>query len=208
VPRLFHLRCSPRDLSESSAGAEAFVTRFRQARPGWDIDVMDIWREALPEFNGDALNAKYARLGGRSFNGAERDAFAVIERMAARLAQADRVLISTPMWNFGIPYKLKQWFDLIVQPGITFRFDPAQGYLPLLKDRPTIAILASGSDFVTGMNRGRIDMASPYLREILRFIGITDVRFALIGPTAGPAEPARAAREAAHRRLTDWASSF
>jgi len=25
------------------------------------------------------------------------------------------VLISTPMWNFGIPYKLKQWFDLIVQ---------------------------------------------------------------------------------------------
>jgi len=69
-------------------------------------------------------------------------------------------------------------------------------------------ILASGSDFVTGMNRGRIDMASPYLREILRFIGITDVRFALIGPTAGPAEPARAAREAAHRRLADWASSF
>ncbi len=95
------------------------------------------------------------------------------------------------MWNFGIPYKLKQWFDLIVQPGITFRFDPAQGYLPLLKDRPTIVILASGSDFVTGMNRGRIDMASPYLREILRFIGITDVRFALIGPTAGPAEPTR-----------------
>jgi len=61
---------------------------------------------------------------------------------------------------------------------------------------------------VTGMNRGRIDMASPYLREILRFIGITDVRFMLIGPTAGPSEPARSAREAAHRRLADWASSF
>jgi len=205
VPKLFHLRCSPRGASESSAGAEAFLTRFRQVRPGWDIDVMDIWRETLPEFDGDALNAKYARLGGRGFNSAERDAFAVIERMAARLAQADRVLISTPMWNFGIPYKLKQWFDLIVQPGITFRYDPAQGYLPLLKDRPTIAILASGSDFVTGMNRGRIDMASPYLREILRFIGITNIRFALIGPTA---DPARSAREAAHRRLTEWASSF
>jgi hypothetical protein len=40
---------------------------------------------------------------------------------------------------FGIPYKLKQWFDLIVQPGLTFRFDPAQGYLPLLKDRPESA---------------------------------------------------------------------
>lgn len=208
MPRLFHLRCSPRGASESAAGAEAFLTRFRQARPGWDIDLMDLWREDLPEFRGDALEAKYARLGGRGFSDAQRDAFATIERMATRLAQADRVLISTPMWNFGIPYKLKQWFDLIVQPGIAFRYDPAQGYLPLLKDRPALVILASGSDFITGMNRGRIDMASPYLREILRFIGITDVRFTLIGPTAGPAEPARAAREAAHRNLAELAARF
>jgi FMN-dependent NADH-azoreductase len=128
--------------------------------------------------------------------------------MAMRFALADRVLISTPMWNFAIPYKLKQWFDLIVQPGLTFRFDPAHGYFPLLKNRPTIVILASGSDYVTGMNRGRIDMATPYLREALRFIGVSDVRFALIGPTAGPAEPARSAREAAHRLLVEMAAGF
>jgi hypothetical protein len=46
------------------------------------------------------------------------------------------------MWNFGIPYKLKHWIDVITQPGLTFRFDPAQGYLPLLKDRPTVVIIA------------------------------------------------------------------
>jgi FMN-dependent NADH-azoreductase len=208
VPKLFHLRCSPRAASESSAGADVFVTRFQQMRPSWDIDVMDIWRETLPEFNGAALEAKYTRQNGREFSDAERDAFAELERMAMRFALADRVLISTPMWNFGIPYRLKQWFDLIVQPGLTFRFDPAQGYLPLLKDRPTVVIVASGSDFVTGMNRGRIDMATPYLREALRFIGVSDVRFALIGPTTGPAEPARLAREAAHRHLVEMAASF
>jgi FMN-dependent NADH-azoreductase len=112
------------------------------------------------------------------------------------------------MWNFGIPYKLKQWFDIVIQPGLTFRFDPAQGYLPLLKDRPTIVILASGSDFATGMNRGRIDMATSYLREALRFIGVNDVRFVPIGPTTGPAEPIRAARETAHRRLAEIAKRF
>jgi FMN-dependent NADH-azoreductase len=208
VPKLFHLRCSPRPDSESSAGADIFVTRFQQMRPGWDIDVMDIWRETLPEFEGDTLDAKYARMSGREFSGGERDAFAVLERMAIRFALADRVLISTPMWNFAIPYKLKQWFDLIVQPGLAFRFDPVQGYLPLLKNRPTVVILASGSDFVTGMNRGRIDMATPYLREALRFIGVSDVRFVLIGATAGPAEAARLAREAAHRHLVELASSF
>ena len=69
-------------------------------------------------------------------------------------------------------------------------------------------ILASGSDFVTGMNRGRIDMATPYLREALRFIGVSDVRFVLIGPTTGPAEPILAARETAHRRLSELAARF
>jgi FMN-dependent NADH-azoreductase len=147
-------------------------------------------------------------MNGRTFTDAERDAFAVAERMAVRFALAERVLISTPMWNFGIPYKLKQWLDVINQPGLTFRFDPARGYLPLLKDRPTVVILASGGDFVTGMNRGRIDMATPYLREALRFIGVSDVRFVPIGPTTGPAEPIRAARDSAHRRLAEIAAKF
>jgi FMN-dependent NADH-azoreductase len=208
MPKLFHLSCSPRAESESSAGARVFVDRFRAVRPDWDIDEMNLWRDHLPEFDGSILDAKYARMTGRGFTDAERDAFAVAERIAVRFALAERVLISTPMWNFGIPYKLKQWLDVINQPGLTFRFDPARGYLPLLKDRPTVVVIASGGDFVTGMNRGRIDMATPYLREALRFIGVSDVRFIPIGPTTGPAEPIRAARESAHRRLLEIAAKF
>jgi FMN-dependent NADH-azoreductase len=208
MPKLFHLNCSPRADSESAAGARVFLDGFRKARPDWDIDVMNLWRDHLPEFEGYVLEAKYARMSGRAFTDSQRDAFAVAERIAVRLALADRVLISTPMWNFSIPYKLKQWFDVIVQPGLTFRFDPATGYQPLLKDRPTIVIVASGGDFVTGMNRGRIDMATPYLREVLRFIGVSNVRFVPIGPTTGPAEPIQTAREAARRRLSELAGRF
>jgi FMN-dependent NADH-azoreductase len=208
MTKLLHLSCSPRADSESSAGARIFLDGFRQRRPDWDIDAMDLWREPLPEFSGPIVEAKYARMKAQAFNDAQRDSFAAAERLALRFSLADRVLISTPMWNFGIPYKLKQWFDIVIQPGLTFRFDPAQGYSPLLKDRPTIVILATGSDFVTGMNRGRIDMATPYLREALRFIGISDVRFVPIGPTTGPIEPIRAAREAAYRRLGEIARRF
>ncbi|MGY3451508.1 FMN-dependent NADH-azoreductase [Bradyrhizobium sp. USDA 4353] len=208
MPKLFHLVASPRADSESSAGARAFLDRFTQARPGFDIDEMNLWREHLPEFEGEILQAKYARMGGRTFTDAQRAAFAVAERMAVRLDLAERVVISTPMWNFGIPYKLKHWLDIINQPGLTFRFDPVSGYLPLLKDRPTLVILSSGGDFSTGMSRGRTDLATPYLREALRFMGLRDVTFVAIGPTSGPAEHTGAARERAHRRLLDMAARF
>jgi FMN-dependent NADH-azoreductase len=208
VAKLLHIACSPRPDSESGAGARIFVERFRQAKPDWDIDVMDLWREQLPEFVGPLMEAKYARMNGQAFTGPQRDGFATAERIALRLSLADRILISTPMWNFGIPYKLKQFFDVIIQPGLTFRFDPAEGYLPMVKDRPTLVIMASGSDFITGMNRGRIDMATPYLREALRFIGISDVRFVPIGPTSGPPPPIKAARDSAHQRLASLAASF
>ncbi len=208
MPKLLHLRCSPRPDSESSAGADAFLARFREAKPNFDIDVMDLWRERLPEFDATAANAKSAVQAGRTFTAAERDAWAVVERMAVRFALADRVLISTPMWNFGVPYKLKQWIDIVNQPGLTFRFDPAVGYIPLLKDRPTVVIVACGSDFVTGMNRGRTDMASPYIREALRFMGVRDARFVLIGPTTGPKAPIDDARARAQARLVEMAATF
>src|SRR6516164_6733818 len=208
MPKLFHLACSPRADSESSAGARVFLDGFLKARPDWEIDVMNLWKDHLPDFEGYILEAKYARIGGRAFTDSQRDAFAVAERIAIRFALADRVLISTPMWNFHIPYKLKQWFDVIVQPGLAFRFDPAQGYVPLFKDRPTIVILASGGNYVTGINRGWTDMATPYLREALRFIGVSDVRFVPIGPTSGPANRISIARESAHRRLAQMAAEF
>src|SRR5258708_1503823 len=81
---------SPRAASESAAGARVFLDGFRKARPDWDIDVMNLWRDHLPEFEGHVLDAKYARMNARAFTDPQREAFAVAERVAIRLALADR----------------------------------------------------------------------------------------------------------------------
>ena len=208
MPKLMHIACSPRRDSTSGAGARAFLDVFREARPNWDIDELDLWREGLPDVNQAMLEAKDAVMAGRDFTPEQREAWAGVERMAVRFALADRVLISTPMWNFSLPYKLKHYIDLINQPRLTFRFEPARGYVPLLKDRPTVVILSSGGDFVTGMNRGRIDMATPYLREALKFMGVTQIEFVRIGPTAGPPDQVGAARERGLQRLRQIATRF
>ena len=148
-----------------------------------------------------------ASAAGRSAT-AERDAFAVVERMALRFSLADRVLISSPMWNFGVPYKLKQWFDLIVQPGLTFTFQSGRGLSrsgqgPADHRHPRQRQRLRDRDEPGPGRHGE-----PYLREILRFVGVRDTRFVLIGPTTGPQEPILAARERAHQRLGEMAATF
>jgi len=110
------------------------------------------------------------------------------------------------MWNFSIPYRLKHWVDLITQPGLTFTFDPAAGYAPLLRNRPTLVVLASAGDYAAGESRGRPDLATPYLRAALGFIGLTDPIIVAIGPTIG--EGADIAAETASARLRDLATAF
>ena len=58
------------------------------------------------------------------------------------------------------------------------------------------------------MNRGRVDMATPYMRDILRFIGVDSVRFVAIGPTVSPRDQVEAARAVAERQLVELATSF
>jgi FMN-dependent NADH-azoreductase len=143
--KLFYVSASPRGaLSASKTAAAHYLAMLGARRPALDIDALDLWSTVLPEFNGAAISAKYAKLSGRALTDAEADAWRVIGDMVDRLKAADSVLIATPMWNFGIPYKLKHWIDLITQPGLTFSFDPAHGYTPLISPKPALVIVSSG----------------------------------------------------------------
>jgi FMN-dependent NADH-azoreductase len=207
MARLLHIEASPRgEASRSTLGARTFLAALRAADPALLVDHLDLWGVDLPPFDGAALSAKYARLTGRAHDLREQTAWAAIEAMVARLDRADSVLVSTPMWNFSIPYRLKHWIDLITQPGLTFSFDPAAGYAPLLQHRPTLVVLASAGDYATGESRGRPDLATPYLRAAFGFIGLTDPTIVPVGPTVGAG--AETAADAASLRLRDLAKDF
>lgn len=206
---LLHLEASPRGPdSASTSAASVFLDVLKQTHRDLAIDRLNLWEQPLPDFDGDALAAKYARLAGRAHTPAQSRAWSVIGELVARLDRADKILISTPMWNFGVPYKLKHFIDLVTQPGLTFSFEPASGYAPLLRPRAVMVILASAGDYSSGRSWGRPDLATGYLREALGFIGLKDPTVVPLGPTAG--DPARidAARTAAHARLVQAAADF
>jgi FMN-dependent NADH-azoreductase len=206
MSRLLHIDASPRGAqSHSQRAAGEFIACLREQQPDLTVDRLAVWEETLPDFDGPTLSAKYARLAGRPHCAGEARAWSVIEQLVARLRAADRIVIATPMWNLSIPYRLKQLIDLVTQPGLTFSFDPASGYAPLLESRPVLVILASAGDFSSGLSWGRPDLATPYLRQALAFIGLHDCRVVGLGPTAGdPAQVARgalAARAALQRHV-------
>lgn len=209
MPTLLFIQASPRPAdSFSLAAANLFLARLRQRLPELEVNSLDLWRAPLPEFDGAALAAKYARLAGRALAPREEAAWRTIEAMVARLDAADLVLIATPMWNFGIPYKLKHWIDLVTQPGLAFSFDAASGYRPLLRERPTLAIVASAGDYGAGPSWGRPDLATPHLKAALRFIGLGEITVLGQGPTVGPAAAVEAARSRTQAQLVELADQF
>lgn len=209
MSRILHIEASPRGAaSVSTSLAAAFLDDIKRADPAAVIDRLDVWSEALPAFDGDVIDAKYAKLAGRPLTDTQTAAWADIAAMVARLDAADAILLSTPMWNFNIPYRLKHWIDLVTQPGLSFFFDPASGYTPLLRDRPVVVILASAGDYSQGESFGRPDLASGYLKAALRFIGFANATIVPAGPTVGLPDRIAAGQETARERLSALLPAF
>jgi FMN-dependent NADH-azoreductase len=112
------------------------------------------------------------------------------------------------MWNFGIPYKLKHYIDVIVQPGYTFSFSPEEGYKGLMTGKPVAAIYARGGAYGPGTGAESYDLQKPYLEHILGFMGFSDFQTILIEPTLSSPEAKDKSMEAAREQVKTMASNF
>ncbi len=204
MSRLLHVSASPRGArSESLALAATFLDTYRELDPLATVDTLDLWDGTLPEFGPAAAAAKMAIFAGEQPEGAAAQAWERATATFRRFDSYDRYLFSVPMWNAGIPYVLKQFIDVVSQPGMVFGFDPTDGYTGLLTGKKAVLLLTSA---VYGPGRGPAfgsDFQGPYLRDWLNWAGVTDVEEVSFRPNLATAD-ADAARERAHeeaRRL-------
>jgi FMN-dependent NADH-azoreductase len=208
MPRLLHIAASPRrERSESAALATTFLDRYRELDPLAVVDVLDLWDGTLPEFGPAAAAAKMTVFAGGTPEGEEGEAWARTVAAFRRFDSYDRYLFSVPMWNAGIPYILKQFIDVVSQPGMVFGFDPVDGYTGLLRGKKAVLILTSA---VYGPGRPPAfgsDFQAPYLRDWLRWAGVTDIDEVHFRPGLATAD-AGAARARAHREARDAAAKL
>lgn len=206
MAKLLHIQASPMDdLSFSIRAARAFVKAYREAHPADQVETLNLWQADIPAFDSTAASGKYKVMRGLPHAADEAAAWQRVVKVVNHFKSADKILVSSPMWNFGIPYRLKQYIDVIVQPGLTFSYDPKTGYSGLVTGRPAQLILARGGEYPQGTQAAGFDHQRPYLELLFGFIGFTDVRTLVVEPTLAPAGEAKlaaaisAAQEAARR---------
>ena len=102
----------------------------------------------------------------------QRDTLSFSDELVGELHDADVIVMGVPIYNFSIPAALKAWIDMIARARLTFRYTE-NGPVGLLRDKKAYIVVASGGVAVGSP----YDFATPYLRQALAFVGISDIEF-------------------------------
>ena len=121
-----------------------------------------------------------------------------LDKLVTQFISADVYLFVTPMWNFGLPYLLKHYFDLVIRPGWTFALGE-QGTTGILGGRPAYAVITRGFNYSPESGKAQYNHLEPHLRTLLGFMGIEDLSIVAAEGMMLPEAEARmeAARKAA-----------
>ncbi|WP_346657788.1 NAD(P)H-dependent oxidoreductase [Pseudoalteromonas sp. CF6-2] len=134
------------------------------------ITVRDLSSDAIDHLTQTEMAAWMTDVNERSD---EQKALAAIsDELIGELNDNDLIVIGMPMYNFGIPSTFKTWIDRIARAGITFKYTE-QGAVGLLENKKVVVLAARG-----GVYQGSdIDTQTKYLKDVLGFVGMTDVDF-------------------------------
>jgi len=192
--RLLYIGASPRkERSRSAMVADRFLARLKERYPALSVERLDVFDIDLPAFDQDAVAGRYHLLAGNAFDPEQADAWRGLKKWTDRFLSFDSYLIATPMWNFGIPYRLKQYIDILTQPGLTFRNDSDGNVEGLARGRRAIIVAASAMPFGSLPEIDGLDFQLAYLKAWLGFIGVTDIGAVRVAGTFGPDDVVAAA---------------
>jgi FMN-dependent NADH-azoreductase len=191
VPALLQVIATPHQAGASQTRplGNAFLDAWQTVHPAGTVETLDLSGMDLPPVD----DAMVAVLFDRPTT-APRDVLArrrqALDRLVTQFIAADEYLFVTPMWNFGLPYALKHYFDLIIRPGWTFAVG-AEGARGCLTGRKAYAVISRGYDYGPASPHPESNHLEPHLRTLLGFMGIEDLSIVAVEGTVLPGAPGR-----------------
>ncbi|WP_284753725.1 NAD(P)H-dependent oxidoreductase [Arthrobacter sp. efr-133-R2A-120] len=210
MPTILHINASPRDSHSGSLRlARHFIDEVQSAGDGtFEVETVNLFDAGvLPGFGRIAAAAKMAVFSGQDQTSEQMNAWEAARAVFEQFAAADAYVFNIPMWNAGVPYVLKQWIDIVTQPGWSFGFDPATGYRGLLEGKQALAIHTSGV-YAPGVPAAfGQDFSSTFFADWLNFVGIEDATHVRFAPTVLNGD-VDGTRRAAETELSEVATTF
>ena len=192
--RVLHIVGSPRgDRSRSGMVARRLIERIDASM----VETLDLDNADLPDFDGAAIEGRYALIEGRAVDPEVADAWERIGRTVQHFLSFDTYVFSVPMWNFGVPWRLKQYIDVLTQPGLAFTVGP-DGVNGLAAGRQAFLICSGALDIRPGQPGSELDHQLAYMKAWLGFIGVTDIHAVQVRPTYGTPEQVEGAMAQAY----------
>jgi len=167
---ILQINASARREGNSTKIANSVTERLKAAHPGATLTLRDLAVTPHPVLDEAALGALFTPAEQRTPEQAAR--VALDDALIAEIQAHDTLVLGVPMYNFGVPVQLKAWIDAIARAGTTFRYT-ATGPEGLLKGKTVYVALARGGLYRDTPNDSQV----PYLKAVLGFLGLTDVRF-------------------------------
>lgn len=209
MAKLIYIKTSPRkDRSHSSKVAKQFVDSYLESHPKDAYEEINLWDIDLPPFDGDTIDAKYAVMHQKTQTPGQQKAWQQVTKIVEKFASGDKYIFSIPMWNFGIPYRLKHYIDIITQPGFAFNVTPQGNYVGLVTGKPVILVYSSGGAYHPGSGAEGFDQQKPYMKLWLQFIGFKDIREIVVDGTTGDSAKAKQIQDACLKEAAEIAKDF
>ncbi len=154
----------PEGQSRTFKVSDNFIEEYRKNNPNDEIVTLDLYKEKIEFLKGEDLGTIFGSKNEQSRNHP-------VLKYTYEFAEADKYVIASPMWNLNIPAILKAYIDYVSVVGITFKYTE-QGPVGLLDNKKALYIAARGGAYLGTP----YEMDGIYLRSILNFFGIKDVK--------------------------------
>jgi FMN-dependent NADH-azoreductase len=174
MPTLLHLDSSPLESSISRELTREFVKTWKAAHPDGSVIDRDLAAQPAAPINAAWVGSNFTPESSRTPE--QKAELAFSEELIAELETADEYVLGVAMHNFSIPSVLKLWIDQIARGGRTWAYGES-GPKGLLQGKKATVVIASGGIYELGTPGGAMNFVEPYLKTILGFIGVTDVKF-------------------------------
>lgn len=180
--RTLWIEGSPKgEQSLSSAMAAAYL----DAAPGvfGTVERLCVWDDDMLRFGRDAAIAKFAPLFGEQVTEAQGQTWQRVLAEIERVRGFDRVVLSSPMWNWHVPHALKAWIDIIVQPLASFTVTADGVHVGTLGEGKPLQLILTRSSAYDGRHPELVDFQRPYLEYVFGMLGYHVAETVIAEPT-------------------------